>query len=341
MIKPLYDIEKDYACNLDSGPIFDHPIPEREWADEKDWIDFLGIRVASPLGVPAGPLLNSRWTTLAAELGFDIVTYKTIRSHAYPGYPLPNVIPVVEKEKGIVQKSEANTLSITNSFGMPSMSPDYLQTDIAKAKAALKKGQLLIVSVVGSSNDILDDFIRTALMAKDAGAEVLEANFSCPNVSSQEGCLYANAENSFKVASALVKAIHPLPLIIKVGKYPNKEMLQKVLIALSRAGARAVCGINGISMRVVDDKGAPVLGKGRELSGICGNMIRPAAIEFIKDASEIIRKQQLDLELIGCGGITHSDHFDEFLQAGAKIATTATGMMWDPYLAMNWHKGKK
>lgn len=337
----IYDIEKDYQDNLESGPLFKQTPPERKWADEKDWIDFLGIKVASPLGIPAGPLLNSRWTTLAAELGFDIVTYKTIRSHAYPGYPLPNVIPVALKGNGIVQKASTHTLSITNSFGMPSMSPEYLHVDIAKAKAALKKGQLLIVSVVGSSNDIIEDFVRTALLAKDAGAEVIEANFSCPNVSSQEGCLYSDPENSFKVASAIVKAISPVPLIIKVGKYASKEILQKVLLALARAGARAVCGINGISMRVVDKQGNPVLGKGRETSGICGDMIRPAAIEFIKEASEIIRKDKLGLELVGCGGITHASHFDQFLNAGAKIATTATGMMWDPYLAANWHKGEK
>lgn len=340
-MKPIYDIEKDYKENLESGPVFDRSLPQRVWPDEKDWIDFLGIRVASPLGVPAGPLLNSQWTTLAAELGFDIVTYKTIRSHAYLGHPLPNVIPVVEREKGVVQKSESHTLSITNSFGMPSMSPEYLQTDIAKAKAALKKGQLLIVSVVGSSDDMVEDFVRTALIAKVAGAEVIEANFSCPNVSSKEGCLYTDPENAFKVASAIVKAIHPLPLIIKVGKYPSQELLQKVLLALTRAGVRAICGLNSISMRVVDDQGAPILGKGREFSGICGDMIRPSAIEFVNDASRIITKEKLGLELIGCGGITHSSHFDAFLQAGAKIATTATGMMWDPYLATNWHKGKK
>ena len=266
----IYDIEKDYKDNLDAGPVFNRPMPERKWPDEKDWIDFLGIRVASPLGVPAGPLLNSQWTTLAAQLGFDIVTYKTIRSHSYPGYPLPNVLHVMQKESGIVQQSKVNTLSITNSFGMPSMSPEYLQTDIAKAKAALKKGQLLIVSVVGSSQDIIEDFVRTALLAKEAGAAVIEANFSCPNVSSQEGCLYSDPENSFKVASAIAKAIHPVPLIIKVGKYSNHEMLQKVLVTLGRAGARGICGINGISMRVVDDQGAPLLGKGRESSGICG-----------------------------------------------------------------------
>lgn len=50
------------------------------------------VQVASPVGVPAGPLLDSKWTTLAANLGFDIVTYKTIRSQASTGHDPPNVL---------------------------------------------------------------------------------------------------------------------------------------------------------------------------------------------------------------------------------------------------------
>ena len=34
------------------------------------------------------------------------------------------------------------------------------------------------------------------------------------------------------------------------------------------------------------------------------------------------------------------EHFDAFLEAGADIATTATGMMWDPYLALRYHERK-
>jgi hypothetical protein len=42
-------------------------------------------QVASRLGVPAGPLLDSNWTSFAARMGFDIVTYKTIRTQASTG----------------------------------------------------------------------------------------------------------------------------------------------------------------------------------------------------------------------------------------------------------------
>lgn len=342
---PIYNIQATYAENVQMGPSFNGEFPVRKWRDEKDWIDFLGYKIASPLGVPAGPLLTSAWTTLAAKLGFDVVTYKTIRSQAYAGHPLPNVIFVEPENQQIARPltrdvADPSDLSITNSFGMPSMPPSFLQTDIAKARHSLSKGQLLIVSIVGTpafSENLVDDFVKTAQLAKDAGAHAIEANFSCPNVSSKEGCLYFDADNSYKIAAAIAKAIAPLPLLIKVGKYSDKEAMRKVVVALARAGVRGVCGINSLSMRVVDAHGAPALGYGRETSGICGEMIRPTALQFVKDARSIIDKEHLDLELVGCGGITAPEHFDAFLQAGAKVATTATGMMWNPFLAAQWH----
>ena len=41
---------------------------------------FCGLPVNSPLGVAAGPLLNGRWCLYYASLGFDVLTYKTVRS---------------------------------------------------------------------------------------------------------------------------------------------------------------------------------------------------------------------------------------------------------------------
>ena len=34
------------------------------------------------------------------------------------------------------------------------------------------------------------------------------------------------------------------------------------------------------------------------------------------------------------------DQFDQFLKAGASVAMSATGMMWDPFLALRYHNNK-
>ena len=85
------------------------PVPPRNMAPKSEWIDFLGHKgntshtklsemlnfsVASPLGVPAGPLLGSKWIDLAGRLGFDVLAYKTIRSSEFMGHGAPNMIYV-------------------------------------------------------------------------------------------------------------------------------------------------------------------------------------------------------------------------------------------------------
>ena len=305
------------------------------------------LPLRSPLGVPAGPLLDSRWTTLAAQLGYDVVTYKTIRSQKHPGHPLPNVIYVQRPAPGaeiayqVPEPEDLATISITNSFGMPSMPEAYLQQDIAKARQQLEEGQLLIVSIVGTpgfSADVPSDFARTAALAKEAGAQLIEANFSCPNISSKEGSLYCDPENAYLTASLIAKTIAPLPLMIKVGKFKNRELLRALLISLARANVGAVCGINSVSLRVLDSQERPALGPERSSSGVCGDAIRSEALQFVQDAAEIISKERLPLELAGCGGAMLPEHFDQFLSAGAKLAMSATGMMWDPLLANKWHR---
>ncbi len=344
---PIYDIEKTYTFNAQNGPFFSGTIPKRP--ESKRRIDFLGFSLKSPLGVPAGPLLNSRWVKLACQLGFDLPVYKTIRSFAHPAHALPNMIFVEPDSPKTAHTRmgmppDAAHLTVTNSFGMPSQSPDFLLKDIAKAHEYLEDGQALIVSIVGTPNQgvsFAEDFVRAALLAKEAGAKLIEANFSCPNVGKSEGCLYISPETVKQFASALVKAIHPIPLIIKVGLFPNETLLEEVLITAAKAGVRAVCGLNSVSMEVVNGEGKSALGPTRPTSGVCGSAIRPQALEWMRKASAINKKNHLNLTLMGCGGIVEPHHFDEFLEAGAKIAMTATGMMWDPYLAMKWHERHK
>lgn len=352
----IYDIQKSYLDNAEEGPFFDAPSPSRTWPAPSQWIDFLGYRVASPIGVPAGPLLNAKWISLAGELGFDILCYKTIRSSLHPGHGVPNVIYIKEEEQLNPRKlpdyvtetctppQSIEQIAITNSFGMPSRSPEYLRRDIPLANSQLSPAQVMIVSVVGTPakngdpNTFKEDFVQAALLAKESGAKIIEANFSCPNVSTGEGCIYYNPESVFEIGSALTKALGDIPLIIKLGLFPELELMRKTFLAAARAGVRAICGINTISMKVLNAEGQPALGLNRLTSGICGNPIREAALNFVREARTINDREKLGFCIMGVGGVTAPQHFREFLNAGADVAMCGTGMMWDPYIALRYHE---
>ncbi|HAT04070.1 MAG TPA: dihydroorotate dehydrogenase [Candidatus Magasanikbacteria bacterium] len=350
--EPIYDIGKTYEENFAKGPFFSGPIPQRVKPPREQWYDFLGFKVASRLGVPAGPLLNSNWTTFAAHMGFDIVTYKTIRANAHPCHPLPNMIYVNTNgelnkhrlDEILVEQKytprNLSELSVTNSFGVPSQGPMYVMEDIEKAQKSLEEGQIMIVSGMGShgKGDFIEDYARSAAIAKDAGAKIIEINFSCPNVATGEGSIYTDANTVYMIARRVVKEIGATPLIIKVGYFTQLDNLKEVLYAAARAGARAVCGINTIGMKIINTEGKPALGENRLSSGVCGSPIKKGALEFIRYARAIIDAEKLGLTLMGVGGITLPEHFDEFFNAGAEVAMSATGMMWDPYLAVRYHQ---
>lgn len=342
----LYDIDKSYLENAEEGPFFKGEIPERI-SDEA--YDFLGFKISSRIGVPAGPLLNAKWIKLASDLQYDVLCYKTIRTKEYSGHPVPNIVFIDANEQledcgGIIEQQRdppksLSNIGITNSFGMPSRTPEYLKKDIPLANRSLKSGQVMIVSVVGSAEepDFFEDFVNAARFAKESGASIIEGNYSCPNVGKKEGSLYLDPEAIFTLTQRIVKAIHPIPFIVKVGCYSSLDLLRAATIAIARAGAHAIAGINTISRKIVTQEGFPALGQDRPVSGICGTPIRKEALRFVRESRRVIDEEKLGLELIGCGGITLPQHFDEFFDAGASIAMTATGMMWNPYLAVQTH----
>ncbi len=135
---------------------------------------FCGRPVPSPLGIAAGPLLNGRWLLYYAELGFDVLTYKTTRSAYRDCYPPPNLQPI---ESAALARS-GHTLHAINemqgswaiSFGMPSISPDVWRADVEWTRDRLPKEKLLSVSVVAtaqpgwSEEDVANDFAQCAAL---------------------------------------------------------------------------------------------------------------------------------------------------------------------------------
>lgn len=351
-ILSIYNPNLSYETNFDQGPFFSGSIPIRIKLPPEKWVDFLGHKIASRIGVPAGPLLNSHWTTLASQLGFDVVTYKTIRTKYFKGHSLPNIIYVEDKmltenDFGgtLIQKNgpltDIQNIGITNSFGMPSQDTEYIFRDITKAKSTLTPGQVLVVSVVGTPNtdiDFTDDFVNSAVLAKEAGATIIEANFSCPNVCTGEGSIYTDVETLSKIGQRLVTTLGETPLIIKIGYIKDPNLLRKILTTSARIGIRAVSGLNSVALNVVNKNGEPALGTNRLKSGVCGAPIRKLALEFVKRTRDYIETERLPLTLIGVGGVTTAEHFRDLLNAGADVAMSATGMMWNPLLASQYHK---
>ncbi|MCA9069275.1 MAG: hypothetical protein KDA84_10150 [Planctomycetaceae bacterium] len=185
---PRYDIHQSYQWNYDNAP---EPVDVEVPQIPGEWT-FCGLTVPSPLGMPAGPLLNGKWVLYYASLGFDVLTYKTTRSSQRACYPLPNLQPVTTgqltgTEETLPVKSQMDG-SWAVSFGMPSAEPDKWRADVEWTRKHLPKEKLLSVSVVGtvqpdwSLEQLAADYAQCAKWAVESGADCVETNFSCPNV---------------------------------------------------------------------------------------------------------------------------------------------------------------
>lgn len=329
-----YDIGESYEWNYRNAP---EPTPVRanvppvpgEWT-------FCGLPVASPLGMPAGPLLNSRWILHYAALGFDVLTYKTVRSRFRASYDPPNLLPLDPHAVLTGEGSEltpaaaaADIRTWAISFGMPSRDPAEWRPDVELARRGLAARQVLSVSVVGSPEpgwtmaQLADDFAQCAVWAADAGAQVVEANLSCPNVCTQEADLYLSPDAAAEIASTIrARLPREIPLALKIGLFPNAERAAAVLHAVSPF-AQAVCSTNSITGIVRGHFG----GLRR---GIGGAATTARCLEELA----MLSKLDTPLKRIGVGGVMTARDVRDRLAAGAENVHLATAPMIDPLIGL-------
>ena len=345
---PFYDPEKSYEENFTEGP-FGAFTDGKVFKDEGEpKYDFLGVKVNSPFGIAAGPLVNSKFIEASFEKGFDLCVYKTVRSGVYPAHPYPNVVSVkvdgdltYEKAQGEVEMQAGfdQPLTITNSFGVPSRTPEFWQEDCDRAVGYAGIGQTVILSFMGTAREhqTRDEFIAdhtlVARLAKQTRAKVFEMNLSCPNVGN-EGLICYDLDMTEALSKAVKAELGQSPLILKVGYFKNDADLER-LAEIANKYAEGIAVINTIQTKIVDDKGGQALpgGPDRLRSGVAGASIKWAGLEMTKKLKQIREKLGFNYKIIGVGGVMTPDDFFEYRVAGADFVMSVTGAMWNPYLA--------
>jgi dihydroorotate dehydrogenase (NAD+) catalytic subunit len=335
-----YDIGQSYDWNYSNAP---KTAPEVEIPSLRRSWNFCGFAVDSPLGMPAGPLLNSDWIAYYGRLGFSVLTYKTVRSSYRACYGLPNLLPVEAAqltgpaETAAEARGNRPIESWAISFGMPSKDPAVWREDVEKARRSLRSSQVLVVSVVASPEDdwgleqIAADFARCAVWAVEAGAQAIEANLSCPNVCSKEGQLYTSPKASEVVSSTIRSAIGHTPLILKIGLMEGREQAHAFVEAVADA-ATALSTVNSISASVVDRSGSTAFGG--LTRGIGGRCIRDRSNAEVGLLHDVCRSASSDLQLIGVGGISNSEDVRSRMASGAGHVQLATAAMLDPLVGL-------
>lgn len=350
---PFYDPKLPYGHNYDKGPFGAfRSVPES--VPKVGGYELFGIPLDIPFGIPAGPLLTSKFVEAAWHWGFSIATYKTVRGDEYPTHPWPNVIRVTSPGKDIhpgdtvlgifdMNSIDVTRDGITNSFGVPSKDAATWQQDARCAIAAAKPGDVMILSFMGTKREnqtrdaYIKDFADTLVKVRETGAKIAEVNFSCPNFG-KEGLICNDVAMSRDILEELHAVKGNIPLLVKIGYFgePQRTEIEALLDAIHEY-ADGVVGINTIGAKVVDETGKQALpgSQVRLSSGICGAAIRWAGLEM---ADRLVaykkKKGWKEFIIIGVGGVTKPEDYFKYMHIGVDAVQSATGAMWRPTLAL-------
>jgi dihydroorotate dehydrogenase (NAD+) catalytic subunit len=261
-----------------------------------------------------GPILNGSGTfdaiaarrafgdALLEEFPFDLFVSKTITVAPRQGNPPPRLW---ETPAGLI-----------NSIGLPNKGlRGFLAEDLPQL-AELPVP--LCVSVMGFTHDELAELVE-AVAERDEAA-LIELNFSCPNVESGT-IMGADPEETARALDRL-RPLTRKPLIVKLT--PNATDPAAVAAAAEAAGADAVSLINTLrGMALAPGTDRPWLGAGT--GGVSGPAVRAIALAQLAEVAA-----QVELPVIGMGGVQTGRHAADFLAAGATCVAVGTESFRDP-----------
>lgn len=340
---PAYRLDRSYAWNYAHAPA----LPRVRRLPPGPGGRLFDYSLNSPLGVAAGPLLNSKWVEAYARLGFDVLTYGTVRSTFRPAYSLPNIRHVENQDQVAVatRRPHANgDPTIAVSIGSPSMEPDVWRKDVRRAKDRIGRGQVLIVSVVGTpepgadADALINDYVRCATWAAQAGADVVEIQLATPNpFAEQAGMIYESIPTSAQILYR-VRATVGVPVVAKFGAFRTPRALHDTATKLAPWASGFVM-VHGIHRRVIDEEGNVAFeGAGRDFADVVGADTFGACSRQVGEMLAWRKAGAWDRAVIAVGGVTTVERAHWLLREGADAVLVATAALFDPRFAMRFRQ---
>lgn len=306
-----------------------------------------GRALNSRLGIAAGPLLNSKWVEGYARLGFDVLTYATVRSRFRPAHGLPNIRHVENREQAaVVARRPAGNgdATIAVSLGEPSVEPEVWRKDVRRAKDRIGPGQILIVSVIGTPQPggdveaLIADYARCAAWAAESGADAVEVHLATldPFVE-QAQMIYENVPLAARILHR-VRTTVTVPVLAKLGAFRTPRLLHDTATRLA-PWANGYVLVHGLSRRVLDDKGSPAFeGAGRERADVVGAQTFTVASRQIEEMLAWRKAGAWDRAVLAVGGISTVERARDLLRDGADAALVATAALFDPLFAARFRQ---
>jgi dihydropyrimidine dehydrogenase (NAD+) subunit PreA len=304
---------------------FDTPIRIREVASllpepvkgEADLsIDFCGVHCENPFFLSSSVVASGyEMCAKALSMGWAGVVYKTV------GIFTPNE---VSPRFGTLNRHGAVFGGFRN---MEQISDHPLERDLEVLRR-LKKDfptKVIVGSIMGSNEE---EWTRLAQMCTEAGCDIIECNFSCPQMTA-EGMGSDVGIDPELVAkyTAAAKRGTDRPVLAKMT--PNITNMEVPAIAAMRAGADGLAAINTIKsitgFELPSLAPQPAVDGKSAVSGYSGKAVKPIALRFVRDLA--VCPQLKGAPISGIGGIETWHDAAEFIALGCTNVQVTTSVM--------------
>lgn len=225
------------------------------------------------------------------------------------------VMPEIREGNALPRVAET-PMGMLNSIGIPCKGPDAFVRDNIPA---FKRFQPPFVASISAGT--AESFAELARRVVAGGADVVEANISCPNLEADGHAFAVDPAATGRVTRALRRAVDG-PLWVKLS--PNAADIAAIAAVAEAEGADAVVVANTILGMAVDvTTRRAKLGAG--MGGLSGPAVKPIVLRMAFQCARAV-----DIPVIGCGGIATVDDVLEFMIAGASAVQVGTATFRHP-----------
>ncbi|PKK83446.1 MAG: dihydroorotate dehydrogenase [candidate division Zixibacteria bacterium HGW-Zixibacteria-1] len=275
-------------------------------------VEIAGVKFSNPILTASGTCGYGEELADVFDLSLlgGIVT-KSITVKPREGHPPPRT---AETEAGML-----------NAIGLANVGVDRF---IEEKLVFLEKFKtVVVVNVAGAK---LEEYVEISRRLADCPrADMVELNFSCPNVES--GMEIAKDPARAEQAVAAVKKVFPRPVIAKLS--PNVSDIKVIALACEAGGADALSVINTLVGMAVDiETYRPRLTN--NTGGLSGPAIKPVALAMVYQVYNAVK-----IPIIGIGGIMNWTDVIEFFLCGASAVQVGTGLFVEPDAPIKIVKG--
>ncbi len=176
----------------------------------------------------------------------------------------------------------------------------------------------VVISISGLS---LDDNIEMVKAFQKTDADLIEVNFSCPNIQGKPQVAYdfEQTENALKTLRQLCDK----PMGIKLAPYFDMSHTTAVANILKQYPVEFITTINSLGNTLVIDPitEQPVIKPKGGFGGLCGAYVKPVGLANVKAFRDLLPEST---KVIGVGGIATGTDAFEYLLAGADAVQIAT-----------------